>query len=412
MRNILNKLRKLIPFKYLALMGPGLIGAVSGNDAGGIATYSTLGAGYGYKLLWLMLLLLPTLSVVQVISIRLGVVTGKGLTALIRERFPLRKAMFGIVSLFLSNSLTAVSEFLGIAAVFELFHIPKIIGVPVAGFVVWWSIVKGTYRRVEKLFILFSAFFLSYIAASFFTHPDWGKVAYHLVVPSFQFDPAYLSIFIATIATSITPYMQIYTQSSAVEKGLTPKDLTVSQIDAVLGSVFAVIVAIFIIITTGATLFPRGILVNSASDAALALKPLAGNYAFLLFGLGLFGASMLSAAVLPLTTAFSTCEAFGWRAGINYTFRQAPVFYSIFTTLILLGVAITLIPGINLIKLLVLTYLINGIFIPIELFYMIRLANDRELMEKYVNPPLLNFFAILIFAVTSFSILFLLITFF
>ncbi len=392
------------------LLGPGLIGALAGDDAGGIATYSTIGALFGYKMLWLLVLLIPILSLIQVMSARLGVVTGKGLTALIREEFNLPAAMFGIISLYISNAITAISEFFGIAAAFELFHIPRFIGVPIAATVVWWLIVKGSYQKIEKLFLILSALFLSYIASSFLSGPNWSEIAYHAFVPTLQLDASFLTLFIATIATSITPYMQIYSQSAVVEKGLTTRELKYAQFDAVLGSVFAMTIAIFIVITTGSTLNKAGIKVETALDAALALAPLAGNYASYLFGLGLFGASMLAAGVLPLTTAFSTCEAFGWRAGVNYSYKQAPVFYSIFTSLIFVGAAVAMIPGIPLIRLLIFSYVLNGFFLPIELYFMLKLGNNKELMGRHTNGLLTNLFSLLVLVIIVTAILLLFVT--
>lgn len=399
-------IRSLLSFRTLFLLGPGIIASLAGDDAGGIATYSTIGAQYGYNFLWvLFLLVMPTLAVIQMMSVRLGVVTNRGLTALIRERFELKTAMFGILALFLSNSLTAISEFFGIAAALELFHIPKIIGVPIAAFIVWWLIVKGTYQKVEKLFLILSALFLSYILASIIAGPDWSDVFKNMVIPSFSLTPSYIGLFVATIATSMTPYMQVYAQSSVVEKGFTTKDLPVAQLDAAFGAVLSIFIAIFIVITTGATLFPNNIAVETASDAARALIPLAGNYAGFLFGFGLFGASMLAAGVLPLTTAFSTCEAFGWRAGVNYSYKQAPIFYTIFTALILIGMLIAIIPGIPLIQLLILAYIINGFFLPIELYFMIKLSNDKEVMDKYTNGLVLNIFSVVIFTVITIAVI-------
>lgn len=402
----------LFPFRTLLLLGPGIIAALAGDDAGGIATYSTVGAIYGYKFLWVLLLLvMPTLAVVQIMSVRLGVVTSRGLTALIRERFDLKTAMFGIFALFLSNSLTAISEFFGIAAALELFHIPKIIGVPISAVIVWWLIVKGTYQKIEKLFLILSALFLSYVLSGFIVGPDWSDVFRNMVVPSFELSPSYIALFVATIATSITPYMQVYAQSSVVEKRLSIKDLPVAQLDAAIGAILSILIAIFIVITTGATLFPNNIAVETAADAARALAPLAGDYAGLLFGLGLFGASMLAAGVLPLTTAFSTCEAFGWRAGVNYTYKQAPIFYTIFTTLIFLGMIFTIIPGIPLIQLLIFAYIINGFFLPIELYFMIKLANDKEVMEEYTNGIILNIFSVTILVIITIAVILLLLSY-
>lgn len=403
-----SKTKKLFGFKTFFLLGPGIIAGLSGDDAGGIATYSSIGAEYGYKFLWLLALLIPTLAVIQMMSIRLGVVSGKGLTSLIRERFSLGTSMFGIVSLFLSNSLTAISEFFGIAAALELFKIPRIIGVPIAALIVWYLIVKGSYKKVEKLFLILSALFISYVAAAFLAKPDWVEVARSTVIPTFELNKGYLFLFVATIATSITPYMQVYAQSAVVEKGVGIRDLRFAQLDAVSGSVLALLIAIFIVITTGATLHPHGIVVETAQDAARALTPLAGKYATVLFGLGLFGASMLAAGVLPLTTAFSTCEAFGWRAGVNYSYKQAPIFYSIFTLLIVIGALIAMIPGIPLIQFLIFAYVLNGLFLPIELFYMLKLANDKELMDKYTNGPIFNLFSGIILIVVTIAILFML----
>jgi Mn2+/Fe2+ NRAMP family transporter len=357
------------------------------------------------------MLVMITLGVVQMISVRLGIVTGKGLTALIREQFSLKSAMVGISALFISNSLTAISEFFGIAAALELFGISKYIGIPISGFIVWWLIVKGSYQKVEKLFLILSALFVSYIAVSFIAKPDWGIVAHSLVVPSFEFTAEYLALFVATIATSMTPYMQVYAQSSVIEKGLTLRDIKWAQADAFVGSVIAMLIAIFIVITTATTLFPNNIVVDTAQDAARALGPLAGQYATLLFAFGLFGASMLAAGVLPLTTAFSTCEAFGWRSGVGYSFKQAPIFYSIFTLLIILGVAISLIPGIPLIRLLIFAYVLNGFFLPIELYYMLKLSNNKKLMDKYTNGWIINVLSFLIFFVISIAAVLLLLSY-
>lgn len=403
-------LHKIFPFKAFFLLGPGMIAAIAGDDAGGIATYSVIGASYGYKMLWLLILIIPMLCTVQVMSARLGVVSSKGLTALIREEFSLPVAMIGIVSLYLSNAITAISEFFGIAAAFELFHVPRFVGVPIAAFVVWWLIVKGSYQKVEKFFLLLSSLFIAYFAASFLAGPDWEDVIVSSVVPTFYLESGFITLFIATIATSITPYMQIYAQSSVVEKGLTTRDLKFAEFDAILGSVVAMLVAIFIVITTGATLNKAGITVNTAFDAAAALTPIAGKYAGYLFGLGLFGASMLAAGVLPLTTAFSTCEAFGWRAGVSYSYKQAPVFYSIFTSLILLGALITLIPGIPLFKLLVFSYVLNGFFLPVEILFMFKLSNNKNLMGRYRNGLILNFFALLVLVIVVTAIILLFVT--
>jgi len=341
---------------FFSLLGPGIVTASAGNDAGGIATYASAGAQYGYGLIWAMILLIPALAIVQEMCARMGAVTGKGLTDLIREEFSLRWTAFVMLVLLIANGGIVVSEFAGIAAAFELFHVSKYLSVPLMGFVIWYLIAKGSYRRVERVFLGMALLLLSYPIAAFLARPDWGEVVHQTVTPQIQFNATYLFAVVTIIGTTISPYMQMYIQSSVAEKGVSPRDYAVTRADVYIGSVFANLTAILIIVATGATLFVAGKTdITSAADAAQALKPVAGSFAGILFGVGLLGASLLAAGVLPLATAYGLSEAFGFEKGVDRGWRDAPVFLGIFTGLIAAGVFVTLIPGLPLVKVLVIT---------------------------------------------------------
>ena len=370
---------------YLALIGPGIVTASAGNDAGGIATYANAGASYGYGLIWVMVLLTPMLAVVQEMCARMGSVTGKGLTDLIREEFSLRWTAFVMLALLIANGGIVVSEFVGIAAAFELFHVPKYVAVPIIGFIVWYLIAKGSYRRVERVFLAMTLIFFGYIIAAFIAHPNWHDVGRQTIAPSISFNAAYLFAVVTIIGTTISPYMQMYVQSSVAEKGVSPQDYAVTRADVYIGSVFSNLIAIFIIVATGATLFIHGITIDTAADAARALEPLAGSFASILFGIGLLGASLLAAGVLPLATAYGLSEAFGFEKGVNQGWRDAPVFLGIFTGLIALGVLVTLIPGLPLVKVLIFTQLINALALPVVLLSVLKLVNNRDLMGEHRN---------------------------
>jgi Mn2+/Fe2+ NRAMP family transporter len=375
---------------YLLALGPGLLAASAGNDAGGIATYASAGASYGYGLLWAMVIVTLCVGVVQEMSARMGAVTGKGFADLVRESFSLRVTALILLTLFIANAGIIVSEFIGIAAAAELFGISRYAAVPAAAVFVWLLVTRGSYGRVEKIFLALSLGFLAYIGAAFLARPDWHRVLAETVVPHPRMEVGYLHLLIALIGTTISPYMQVYIQSSVVEKGVTPGEYRYTRFDVIIGTVLSGIVACFIIIATAATLHPRGIPVETAEQAALALEPFAGPYARLLFGLGLLGASLLAAGVLPLSTTYVMSEAFGFERGVSRTWAEAPIFMGLFTGLVLLGAGLALIPGLPLIRVLVGVYVLNGLLLPIELFAILRLVNDRELMGRQVNSPLYN----------------------
>ncbi len=376
-------------FMLFAILGPGLIAANAGNDAGGIATFSQSGASYGYSLLWALAISGFCLAIVQEMCARMGVVTGKGLADLIREQFGVRWAALAMLALLIANTGVTVSEFLGIGAAVQVLandpHTPLVYFiVPLAGLILWWLVIKGSYRRVEKVFLVMSLGFLAYIPAAFAAHPNWGNISQQLVVPHLSTDSGYLLTAVALVGTTISPYMQFFVQSSVADKGIHASDYIYERLDIYSGTIFAIVIAGFVIVTTGATLFPNHP-VNTAIDAAFALQAFAGKYASLLFGIGLFGASLLAAAVLPLSTSYAICEAFGFERGVSRSFSEAPVFQSIFTGLIILGVLITLIPGLPFIQVLIVLQDLNAAMLPILLVFIILLVNNRRLMGRYVN---------------------------
>jgi NRAMP (natural resistance-associated macrophage protein)-like metal ion transporter len=383
----------------LAVVGPGIITANVDNDAGGITTYSVAGAHYGYSLLWMMPLVALALIVVQEMSARLGVVTGKGLADLIRERLGVRLTAL-IIGIFLfANLANTVSEFAGVAASMEIFGVTKYLSVPIAAVIVWLLIVKANYKWVERVFLAASAIFLAYIISGVLARPPWGEVARAFVTPSFQFEPGYVAIFVTIIGTTIAPWMQFYQQSSIVDKGLKITEYAYERIDVVVGSLFAVIVASFIMIACAATLHVNGVRIESAKDAALALGPFAGRYASSLFAFGLLNASVFSAAILPLSTAYVVCEAFGWEAGVNHGWRDAPIFFTVYTALIILGAGVILLPIQSLVKTMMASQTLNGMLLPIILIVMLRLINEKRLMGRWVNGRSFNILAWIIVAV-------------
>jgi NRAMP (natural resistance-associated macrophage protein)-like metal ion transporter len=375
---------------YLAILGPGMIAANAGNDAGGIATFATVGADHGYGLLWILIPITISLGIVQEMCARMGAVTGKGLADLVRERFGVRWTALVMLALLIANGGVTVSEFVGIAAATELFGVPRYVSVPLAAVSIWWLVVKGSYRRVERVFLVMSLVFLGYIISAFLARPAWGEVARSLAKPTWSFAPAYLFTFVAVVGTTISPYMQVFVQSSVVEKGVTVEDYALTRADVWTGTIFAVAIVFFITVSTAATLHVHGIEIESAADAARALEPLAGRYAGLLFGVGLFGASMLAAGVLPLATAYSISEALGFEKGVSRSFREAPIFLGIFTFLVATGALVAIIPGLPLIRVLLVTQVMNGLLLPVLLFAILRLVNDRDLMGTHVNGTLYN----------------------
>ena len=361
---------------------------------GGIATYASVGARYGYDLIWMMALITVPLIIIQEQCARMGAVTGKGLTDLIREEFGPRWTVVAMLGLLIANIGVTVTEFVGIGAATELFGISRYLSVPVMAAVVWWLIVKGSFRQVERVFLGLTLVFFAYPISAFFAHPDWGLALHHAVVPTFHADPEYILLFVATVGTTISPYMQVGQQDLVVENGATAGELASTRLGVVVGSVFAILVAIFIIIATAATLYTaavssggQGVQINSAEEAARALEPLAGAYARTLFGVGIFGASMLAAAVLPLATALSVCEAFGWERGVSLDLGEAPIFYGLLTFMIGGGALVALIPGVPIIRLLIVVQVINGLVLPILLVLISRIASNRTVMGRYANGP-------------------------
>jgi len=377
----------------LSVIGPGIITANVDNDAGGITTYSVAGAHFGNSLLWMLPLVAVALILIQEMSARLGVVTGKGLADLIRESLGIRATAVIIAIVVFANIANTVSEFAGVAASMEIFGVVKYISVPLAAVGVWLLIVKANYKIVERVFLIASAIYLAYIASGIMAHPNWTKVAADFVTPSFKFELAYVTIFVTAIGTTIAPWMQFYQQASIVDKGIKPADYAYERIDVIVGSIFAVVVAGFIIVACSATIFATGKHIETAKDAALALAPLAGKYASTLFAFGLLNASVFSAAILPLSTAYVVCEAFGWESGVDKSFSQAPVFFGTYTALIAIGAGIILLPIPSLIQAMMASQTLNGVVLPVILIVMLRLINDRRLMGKYVNGRVFNFLA-------------------
>lgn len=381
-------------FAYLAVLGPGIIAANAGNDASGIATYSSVGAEFGYSLLWVFLPMVVSLMIVQEMCVRMGVVTGQGLADLIREQFGVRWTALIMLALLIANTGVIISEFVGIAQASELFGIPRYFTIPLTAGLIWWLVVKGSQKRVERVFLAMSLVFFCYVISAFMSGPDWNEVGSSFVSPSFQGDFIYLFMIMALIGTTITPFMQVYVQSSVVEKRMDVEDLGVARADVVVGTIFACAIAAFIVICSAATLHLNGITeIDSAATAAEAFVPIAGVYAKYLFGIGLFGAAMLAMGVLPLATAYSLSEALGFEKGLSRSFREAPIFIGIFTALILVGAIVALIPGIPQIQLLITTQTINGLLLPVILLAIVRLSSNREIMGEHANTPLFNVIA-------------------
>jgi len=378
---------------FFAVMGPGIITQNVDNDAGGITTYSLAGANFGYALLWIMIPVTVALYVIQEMASRLGVVTGKGLADLIRERFGVRTTVWVMLVLLAADFGNTLAEFSGLAAGGEIFGVSKYVFVPIGAIAVWLLVVRGTYRSVERIFLGASAFYLAYVVSGLLSRPDWGVVLRASVVPSFSFKADYLLMFVGVIGTTIAPRMQFYLQSAVVEKGISIKDYGYTRMDVFIGSLMTDIVAWFIIVACGATIFAHHIHVETAKDAALALAPLAGRYATALFALGLINASLFSASVLPLATSHYVCEALGFEAGVDRTVRQAPVFYGLYIALIVGACIIVLLPNAPLLRILFLSQVANGVLLPFILIFMLLLINQKRLMGVYTNSPAFNVIA-------------------
>jgi len=370
----------------LAVLGPGIITGNVDNDAGGITTYSVIGARFGYSMLWMLLLITFTLAMIQEMCARMGVVTGKGLADLIRERFGIRVTMVVMLLLVFTNLANTMGEFAGVAGASSILGLNRFIAIPVVAFSVWLLVVKGSYRAVEKVLLVFCVLFLTYVISAFMAHPNWGDVAKSTVVPTFQMNPEFISLFIATIGTTIAPWMQFYQQSSVAEKAIDLKQYRYEILDTYIGSFLTNFVSFFIVVACASTLFVAGVRVDTAAEAAGALAPLAGKYASILFAVGLINASIMAAGVLPLSTAYSVAEAFGWESGVGKSFREAPLFYGLYTALIVLGAGtIMFVPENKLIGIMLFSQAANGVLLPLILILMLKLINDKSLMGEYVN---------------------------
>lgn len=377
-------------FLLLSILGPGLITANAGNDAGGVFTYVSVGATYGYQMIWGLIIITISLAVVQEMNARMAIVTGKGLASLIRENFGVKLTFLAMLVLVIANFGVSIADFAGIAVSLELFGISKYISVPVFAVAIWLLVSKGSYKRVEKIFLAFTLVFLGYIISCFLVRPDWGAVFKQSITPTLALNQGFLLTFIGMIGTTITPYMQFYLQSSVVDKRMKLSELKNAQIDACFGAVWGNLIAFFIIVCTAAALFKDGVVVNSARQAALALAPLAGHFATILFGAGLLGASVLACAVIPLSTSYAVCEAFGFESGVDNRASDAPTFYGIYTLMIIIGAAVVLIPGLSLVRLTLFTQQLAGMLCPVILIFMTLLVNNKRIMGKYANNKIQN----------------------
>ncbi len=378
---------------FFILMGPGIITSNVDNDAGGITTYSLAGAEFGLKLIWSLVPIMIALIVVQEMCSRMGVVTGKGLSDLIREKFGAKITFYLMIGMFLTNMGNVISEFAGVAAGMEVFGVNKFIAVPLSAFLVWWMVVKGTYRIVEKIFLVACLFYISYIITGVIVKPNWDNVIHEFLHPRLSLHPSEMTMVIGLVGTTIAPWMQFYLQASIVEKGIKLEEYKFARIDVIMGSVVVHVVAFFIILVCAETLFKNGVRVETAKDAALSLKPLAGKYCTLLFAFGLVNASLFAASILPLSTTYLICEGLGWEVGIDKKFVEAPQFYGFYSLMIFLGAAIILYPDLPLIPIMYISQVVNGMVLPAVLIFMLLLINDKKLMMGYRNGPVFNVIA-------------------
>jgi len=379
---------------FLAVMGPGIITANVDNDAGGIATYSLAGAHFGYTLLWSLIPITLALIVVQEMCARMAVATGKGLADLIRENFGVKVTFYLMFVLFLVNITNVMAEFAGVAASLEIFHVSRFISVPMAALAVWMLVVRGSYKSVEKIFLYACLFYIAYIISGVIARPDWSEVARQTFAPKFDFDLKYSIMLVGVIGTTIAPWMQFYLQSSIVEKGIKAEEYKHIRLDVIAGCVIAPLVAFFIVVACAATLFKAGVRIEDAQQAALALKPLAGDYASWLFAVGLFVASIFAASILPLSTSYCICEGMGWEAGLDKRFEEAPQFFGLYTAMIVIGFVSVLLPGFPILGIMYFSQVGNGILLPFILIYMLILINNKDLMGEFTNSRLFNAIAI------------------
>jgi NRAMP (natural resistance-associated macrophage protein)-like metal ion transporter len=398
-RGILSKSRWRGFFIFLAVVGPGIITSNVDNDAGGITTYSMAGAHFGYSLIWSLIPITLALIIIQEMSARMGVVTGKGLSDLIREHFGVKITFYLLVGLIFTNFGNTIAEFAGIAASLEIFSISKYLSVPAGAFLVWLLAVKGTYKSVEKIFLVACLFYGTYIISGFLAKPDWNAVKLNVLSPEFKFSAGSFGMLIGLIGTTIAPWMQFYLQSAVVEKNIKVEDYKHCRADVIIGSFVVSIVAFFIIVVCAATLFRAGIKIETAKDAALSLAPLAGKYCSALFAFGLLNASLFAASILPLSTAYVVCEGMGWEEGVNKKFSEAPQFYGLYSLLIFLGAGVVLWPGLPLIPIMFISQVVNGVVLPVILIFILILINNKKIMGNYTNKMTFNILAWLVVAI-------------
>ena len=379
---------------FLSVMGPGIITANVDNDAGGITTYSLAGSIFGYNLLWTFIPMIIALAVIQEMGVRMGIVSGKGLADLIREKVGIKFTFLMMIALLLANFGNILAEFSGIAVSAGIFGVPRLIALPVAALFVWLLVVKGNYKSIEKVFLLASSLYLSYIVAGFLAGPDWGLAAKSVLLPQINLSTAYITMLIGIVGTTIAPWMMFYIQSSVVEKGISLKNLNYSKVDAVFGAIVVNIVAFFIVLACAATIYTNGIQVTNVADVAGALVPLAGQYASILFAFGFLNASLFAASILPLSTAYYVCESLGFEAGVSRGFREAPVFHGLYLGLIILAVIIIMIPTVPLLTILFLSQVANGLLLPFILILMLLIINDKRVMGEHINSRIFNLIAI------------------
>ncbi len=377
--------KQLTLLSVLGAMGPGLLAALAGNDAGGIATYSSAGASYGYGTLWILPVMAVLLIVVQESAARCGCVTGKGFASLIRERFGVRLSALAMGALLIANTAVTISEFAGIASGLVLFGVPTTISVPLTGLIIWLITMSGSFQRIEKILLLVSCVFLTYVAAAFLVDPDWGAVARATVTPQLVSEPGYVSLLVATIGTTIAPWMIFLAQNNVVDKNVREDGIALQRVDTASGSVIACAIAWFIIVTTATVLYPAGIAVSDAADAAQALEPIVGEWSTVLFGAGLVAASFLAACVLPGVTSSAICEAFGWERGADRSWEEAPAYRGIITGIILFSALLVILPGINLFDIMMSAQVINGVLLPVLLVFLVLIAGDRRIMGEFRN---------------------------
>jgi NRAMP (natural resistance-associated macrophage protein)-like metal ion transporter len=398
-RRVQRSLRERLPnfrvhrtgvLAFLGVIGPGLIAGLAGNDAGGITTYSVMGAETGFNLLWVLPITAVMLAVVLEMAARMGAVTGQGLGDLIRDDFGIRWTLVAMVVLLVANGANVVAEFAGAAAALEIFDVPRWATVPVVAAGIWALVVFASYRVVERVFLSVAVVFVAYVVSAFVAGPDWGEVGRGLVTPSLDLRPDALALLVGVVGTTVTPYMFFYLQSSVADKGLGPEELGYERADAILGAAWTNLIALFIVVVTAVTLYGSGVTIETADQAARALAPVAGGFAEVLFAFGLFGASVLAATVLPLTTSYAVCESFGWESGVSRRFGEAPVFMGLYTGMIVVGALVVLVPGLPLIGLILSSQVLNGLLLPIILIFMLRLVNNPRIMGRHTNPAWLN----------------------